>query len=125
MQRSDANMRRVVRHVLNGEKPQWTGASAEYKPEDPEDFKKPMRGENKMTVTYVQVQYEKAPGVYAGAKYTYRTSLDLRPGDKVIAPTKMNERQKAIVTDTGLIPPSFPCKDINEYDPDAEPEEIV
>lgn len=78
-----------------------------------------------MTVTYVQVQYEKTPGVYAGAKYTYRTTLDLRPGDKVIAPTKMNERQKAIVTDTGLIPPSFACKDINEYDPDADPEEIV
>lgn len=124
MQRSDANRRRVVRHTLNTEKPQWTGASAEYKPEDPEDFKK-QRGENKMTVTYVQVQYEKAPGVYAGAKYTYRTSLDLRPGDKVIAPTKMNERQKAVVTDVGLIPPSFPCKDINEYDPDADPEEIV
>ena len=40
MQRSDANRRLVVRHVLNAEKPQWTGASAEYKPEDPEDFKK-------------------------------------------------------------------------------------
>lgn len=125
MQRSDANRRRVVRHVLNAEKPQWTGASAEYKPEDPEDFKKSTRGESKMTVTYVQVQYEKAPGVYAGAKYTYRTTLDLRRGDKVIAPTKMNERQKAVVTDVGLIPPSFPCKDINEYDPDADPEEIV
>lgn len=124
MQRSDANRRRALRHVMNAEKPQWTGASAEYKPEDPEDFKKP-RGENKMTVTYVQVQYEKAPGVYAGAKYTYRTTLDLRPGDKVIALTKMNERQKAIVTDVGLIPPSFACKDINEYDPDADPEEIV
>lgn len=124
MQRYGADRRRVVRHVLNAQKPQWTGASAEYKPEDQEDFKKP-RGGQKMTVTYVQVQYEKAPGVYAGAKYTYRTSLDLRPGDKVIAPTKMNKRQKAIVTDVGLIPPSFPCKDINEYDPDAEPEEVV
>lgn len=124
MQRSDANRQLVVRHVLNAEKPQWTGASAEYNPEAPEDFKKP-RGGQKMTVTYVQVQYEKTPGVYAGAKYAYRTTLDLRPGDKVIAPTKMNERQKAIVTDTGLIPPSFPCKDINEYDPDADPEEIV
>lgn len=40
MQRADANMRRALRHVLNAEKPQWTGASAEYKPEDPEDFKK-------------------------------------------------------------------------------------
>lgn len=124
MNRSDANRRLAVRHVLNDEKPQWTGASDEYKPEDPEYFKKP-RGEQKMTVTYVQVQYEKAPGVYAGAKYTYRTAIDLRPGDKVIAPTKMNERQKAIVTETGLIPPSFPCKDITEYDPDADPEEIV
>ena len=124
MQRYGADRRRVVRHGLNAEKPQWTGASAEYKPEDPEDFKKP-RGENKMKVTYVQVQYEKAPGVYAGAKYTYRTTLDLRPGDFVIAPTKMNERQKAVVTDTGLIPPPFPCKDIEEYDPDADPEEIV
>ena len=113
-----------MRHGLNAEKPQWTGASAEYKLEDPEHFKKPTRGENKMTSTYVQVQYEKAPGVYAGAKYTYRTNLDLRPGDKVIAPTKMNERQKAIVTDAGLIPPSFPCKDINEYDPDGEEETV-
>lgn len=124
MQSYGADRRRVVRFALNPNKPQWTGASAEYKPEDPEDFKKP-KGENSMTVTYVQVQYEKSPGVYAGAKYTYRTNLDLRPGDKVIASTRMNERQKAIVTDVGLIPPSFPCKDINEYDPDAEPEEIV
>lgn len=124
MQRYGADRRRVVRFALNPNKPQWTGASAEFKPEDPEDFKKP-KGENSMTVTYVQVQYEKSPGVYAGAKYTYRTTLDLRKGDKVIAPTRMNERQKAIVTDVGLIPPSFPCKDINEYDPDAEPEEVV
>ena len=92
--------------------------------DDPENFKKP-KGEHKMTVMYVSVQYEKTPGVYAGAKYTYRTNLDLKPGDKVIAPTKRNERQKAIVKEIGLVPPPFPCNDIIEYDPDAEPEEIV
>ena len=119
MQRQNADRRRVVRFVLNPEKPQWTGASAEYKPEDPEDFKKP-KGESSMILMYVSVQYEKAPGIYAGNKYTYRTALDLKPGDKVIAPTKMNERQKAIVTDVGLVPPAYPCKDINEYDPEAE-----
>lgn len=123
MQRLGANRRRVVRFVLNSEKPQWTGASAELKLDDPENFKKP-KGEHKMITMYVSVQYEKAPGVYAGAKYTYRTNLDLKPGDKVIAPTKMNERQKAIVKEIGLVPPSFPCKDINEYDPDAEEVEV-
>ena len=119
MQRQNADRRRVVRFALNAEKPQWTGASAEYKPEDPEDFKKPI-GESKMITMYVNVQYEKAPGIYAGNKYTYKTGIDLKPGDKVIAPTRMNERQKAIVTDVGLIPPAYPCKDINEYDPEAE-----
>ncbi len=78
-----------------------------------------------MTPMYVAVQYEKAPGIYAGATYSYRTTLDLKPGDKVIAPTKMNERQKAVVKKIGIDPPPFPCKDINEYDPDADPEEIV
>ena len=119
MQRQNADRRRVVRFVLNPEKPQWTGASAELKLDDPENFKKP-KGEHKMTVMYVNVQYEKSKGIYAGGKYTYRTNLDLKPGDKVISPTRMNERQKAIVTDVGLIPPSYPCKDINEYDPEAE-----
>ena len=105
MQRSDANRRRVVRFVLDGNRP--------------EEINKP-KGENEMITMYVNVQYEKSKGIYAGGKYTYRTTLDLKPGDKVIAPTRMNERQKAIVTDVGLIPPSYPCKDINEYDPEAE-----
>ena len=91
--------------------------------DDPENFKK-SKGESKMITMYVSVQYEKTTGVYAGNKYTYRTSLDLKPGDKVIAPTKMNERQKAIVKDVGLVPPSFPCKDIIEYDPEAEEVEV-
>ena len=73
-----------------------------------------------MRVQYVSVQYLKDFGGYAGAKYTYRTTLDLKPGDKVIAPTKHNERQRAIVSAVGLVPPNFPCRDINEYDPEAE-----
>ena len=108
---------------MQRQKPQWTGASAEYKPEDPEDFKKP-KGERNMSIMYVNVQYEKSKGIYAGEKYTYRTNLDLKPGDKVIAPTRMNERQKGVVKEIGLIPPSYPCKDITEYDPEAEVEEV-
>lgn len=73
-----------------------------------------------MRVQYVSVQYLKDFGGYAGARYTYRTALDLKPGDKVIAPTKHNERQRAIVCETGLVPPNFPCRDIEEYDPEAE-----
>lgn len=109
MQRSDANRRRVVRFVLDGNRL--------------EENNKP-KGESKMITMYVNVQYEKAPGIYAGNKYTYKTGLDLKPGDKVIAPTRMNERQKAIVTDVGLIPPAYPCKDITEYDPEAEEVEV-
>lgn len=108
MQRSDANRRRVVRFVLNNR---------------PEEINKP-KGENEMITMYVNVQYEKSKGIYAGGKYTYRTNLDLKPGDKVIAPTCMNERQKGVVKEIGLIPPSYPCKDITEYDPEAEVEEV-
>lgn len=38
---------------------------------------------------------------YGSRGYTYRTELDLRAGDKVIAPTAYGE-QKAIITETNL-----------------------
>lgn len=69
---------------------------------------------------YVKVQYYKSGGFYAGGRYAYLTRLPLEIGDKVIAPTAKEERQKAIVTDVCVEPPAFPCREITEYDPDAE-----
>lgn len=69
---------------------------------------------------YVRVQYYKETGFYAGCRYTYYTDLMLNVGDKVIAPTVNAARQKAIVTDVDVPMPSFPCRSITEYDPEAE-----
>ena len=67
---------------------------------------------------YANVQYYKG-GFYAGASYTYETGLNLCVGDKVIAPTKNEPRQKAIVTQVNVMAPKFACRKIEEYDPDA------
>ena len=48
---------------------------------------------------YVKVQYYKSGGFYAGGKYAYTTRLPLEIGDKVIAPTAKEDRQRAIVTE--------------------------
>lgn len=68
---------------------------------------------------FVNVQYYKG-GYYAGSYYAYETDLNLREGDKVIAPTKNEPRQKAIVKEINVAAPRFSCRKIEEYDPDAE-----
>lgn len=69
---------------------------------------------------FVEVQYYKGTGFYAGAKYTYETFLPLKAGDKVIAPTVKEPRQRGIVAAVNVKMPNFPCRRIEEYDPDAE-----
>ena len=69
---------------------------------------------------YVKVQYYRGNGIYAGGLYTYGTFLNLEAGDKVIAPTVNEPRQRAIVKETGVPMPKFPCREISEYDPDGE-----
>lgn len=68
---------------------------------------------------FVNVQYYRS-GVYAGNYYAYETDLDLREGDKVIAPTKNEPRQRAIVKEINAPAPRFLCKKIEEYDPEGE-----
>ena len=68
---------------------------------------------------YVTVQYYKG-GFYGGNHYTYKTALPLAPADKVIAPTAKEPRQRAIVKEINVPAPSFPCKEITEYDPEQE-----
>lgn len=41
---------------------------------------------------------------YCGRAYTYKTELPLKVGSKVIAPTRSDPRQRAIVTMTHLSP---------------------
>ena len=69
---------------------------------------------------YVKVQYRKDGGYYAGGLYTYTTALPLAPGDKVIAPTKNEARQRAIVKEINVPAPAFQCRVIEEYDPEQE-----
>ena len=67
---------------------------------------------------YVNVQYYKGAGFYSGRPYVYRTELPLEVGDKVIAPTAKEPRQRAIVTEVQVAAPVFECREITEYDPD-------
>lgn len=69
---------------------------------------------------YVAVRYYKGNGIYAGPRYVYHTGLLLIKGDKVIAPTAREERQRAIVTEVCVEPPDFACREITEYDPQGE-----
>lgn len=69
---------------------------------------------------YVAVKYYKGGGFYAGREYVYHTELLLCEGDKVIAPTAREERQRAIVTDICIDQPGFQCREITEYDPEGE-----
>lgn len=68
---------------------------------------------------HVSVKYWKS-GFYGGSEYAYKTALPLAPNDKVIAPTAKEPRQRAIVTKINVAAPSFPCKEITEYDPEME-----
>ena len=67
---------------------------------------------------FVEVQYYKGAGFYAGARYIYETRLPLEIGDKVIAPTVNEPRQRAIVASVNVATPRFPCREIMEYDPE-------
>lgn len=69
---------------------------------------------------FVAVQYYKGAGFYAGAKYIYETSLPLKNGGYVIAPTVNEPRQRAIVRAVDVTAPRFPCREITEYDPEQE-----
>lgn len=70
---------------------------------------------------FVKVMYHKSNlNAYAGNTWSYRTELALAAGDKVIVPTKLNPRQRAIVTETDVGDPGFPCKEITEMDGGGE-----
>jgi hypothetical protein len=71
---------------------------------------------------YVTVRYYKPQlSGYAGMAYTYRTSLPLKAGDKVIAPTKGGDN-RAIVLETdvpenSIAPHILPLlREITQYD---------
>lgn len=65
---------------------------------------------------YVKVKYYKGElEGYHGREYVYRTSLPLKPGDQVIAPTAKEARQRGLVTGTVTEIPAFACKEITEY----------
>jgi hypothetical protein len=69
---------------------------------------------------FVKVKYRRQGGVYFGGEYTYQTELPLAVDDKVITPTVNEPRQRGIVTQIGVASPKFQCREITEYDPDAE-----
>lgn len=70
---------------------------------------------------YCNVMYYKGQlGGYHGNAYTYQTKLPLKTGDKVIAPTMKEPRQRGIVTAVNVAKPKFPCKEITELDTDDQ-----
>lgn len=72
----------------------------------------------------VKVKYYKGHGFYSVSgevkEYAYETDLPLEVGDKVIAPTQSEPRQRAIVSQIRAKKPGFPLKRITEYDPEGE-----
>lgn len=68
---------------------------------------------------FVEVVYDDNNGVTNRA-YTYKTKLDLRLQQKVIAPTYKNPRQTATVTAVNCPEPPFKCKEITEVMPEEE-----
>lgn len=68
---------------------------------------------------FVKVMYLKDNGYYSGGGYAYSTKLPLVQGDLVIAPTAKNPRQRALVKEINLPKPTFVCREITEYDPEA------
>lgn len=69
---------------------------------------------------FVEVIYTDSDGVNNGRAYTYKTKLDLRLGQKVIAPTYRNSRQTATVTAVNCQNPQFKCKEITEVAPEED-----
>ena len=67
---------------------------------------------------FVNIKYYKGNlEGYHGGKYTYRTKLPLKVGDKVIAPTLKEPTQRGIVVEVNVAEPYFDCREITEYDP--------
>lgn len=71
---------------------------------------------------YVTVRYYKPQMKgYAGMAYTYRTSLPLKAGDKVIAPTKGGDNSAIVletdVPESSIAPYLLPLlREITQYD---------
>lgn len=71
---------------------------------------------------YVTVRYYKPQMKgYAGMAYTYRTSLPLKAGDKVIAPTKGGDNRAIVletdVPESSIAPYLLPLlREITQYD---------
>ena len=71
---------------------------------------------------FVSVSYydEAVKGFKTGRSYTYRTAMDLHCGEVVASPVKNRgtgaiEDKRAMVVETGLPQPSFPCSEIVAY----------
>nr|DAK00798.1 MAG TPA: Protein of unknown function (DUF2577) [Caudoviricetes sp.] len=75
---------------------------------------------------YVTVRYYKPQlSGYAGMAYTYRTSLPLKAGDKVIAPTKGGDNRAIVldadVPENSIAPHILPLlREITQYDTEEE-----
>ena len=60
---------------------------------------------------FVKVQfYKPRNNGYGGMAYTYRSDIDLAPGDKVICPTANDPEQRAMVVETN-VPEPDPSQD--------------
>lgn len=75
---------------------------------------------------YVTVLYYKPQlSGYAGMSYHYRTSLPLKAGDKVIAPTKGGDNRAIVletdVSENSIAPHIMPLlREITQYDTEEE-----
>lgn len=57
---------------------------------------------------------------YVGMAYTYRTQMDLKPGDLVCCPTPKDPAARAMVVDVDVPEPKFKCKEITRiYTPEV------
>lgn len=64
--------------------------------------------------------YDEAIKAFKTRAYTYETHMELKTGDKVAAPVKNRgtgviEDKRAIVLETDLDKPAFPCNIITKY----------
>ncbi len=67
--------------------------------------------------SFVEVVYDDSNGV-TNRPYTYKTRLDLRLGQKVLAPTYKSPTQRATVTAVNCPEPGFKCREITEVVPE-------
>ena len=68
---------------------------------------------------YISVKYKVADHQYGEKSYTYTTNLDVKLGDKVVAPTPKNALQEALVVGVNMPEPPFKCKSIVEFAPEV------